>query len=57
MVSQGLKYLWVCGPRVHGLQVANFFHLVVVCASVKQLRKRADTIFWVLHREAKAEDM
>ena len=56
-VSQGLKYLWVCGQRVHGFQVVNFFHLVVVCASAKQPRKQADTIIWVLQREAKAEDM
>ena len=47
VMSQGLKYLWVCGPRVLGLQVANFFHLVVVCASAKQLRKRADTIYYL----------
>ena len=32
-------------------QVANFFHLVVVLASVKQLRKYAsDTVIWVLQR-------
>ena len=32
-------------------QVANFFHLVVVLASVKQLRKYAsDTVIWILQR-------
>lgn len=56
-VSQRLKYLWVCGPRVRGLQVVNFFHLVVVCASAKRLRKQAGTIIWVLQKEAKPEDM
>ena len=37
-------------------QVVNFFHLVVVLASVKQLRKcPSDTIIWVLQRGAPAE--
>ena len=40
------------------IKVVNFFHLVVVLTSVKQLRKCAsDTIIEVLQRGAKAEDM
>ena len=42
----------------HDHQVVNFFHLVVVLSSVKQLRKCAsDTIIWVLQSGATAEDV
>ena len=48
MVLQGLtlsifrgQQVW--GLHVHGHQVANFFHLVVVLASAKQLTKWVDT--------------
>ena len=46
------------GLGAHDHQVVNFFQLVVVLASVKQLRKCAsDSIISVLQRGATAEDM
>ena len=46
------------GLCAHDRQVLNFFHLVDVLASVKQLRKCApDTVIQALKRETKAEDM
>ena len=40
----------------HGHQVVNFFHVVGVLSSVKQLRKcTSDTIIWVLQRGATSE--
>ena len=44
--------------RASDHQVVNFFHLMVVLASVKQLRKCAsDTIIWVLQRGAREENV
>ena len=43
------------GPLCH--QRVNIFHLVGVLASVKQLRKCASDVLWVLQRGAKAEVM
>ena len=42
----------------HGHQVVNFFHVVGILSSVKQLRKcMSDTIIWVLQRGATAKAM
>ena len=62
-MSQGftlsiLRLQEVWGLHAHGHKVVNFFHLVVVLASVKQLGKHAsDTVIQVLQRGAAAEDM
>ena len=57
-MSQGLMLSILRCQHAHDHQVVNFFHLVVVFASVKQLRKcPSDTIIWVLQRGATAEDM